>query len=315
MGKRMMIWLGAGAVLLAGAAALWAMRAAPVSPEAFAAAHAAPSVPPEAGMRVYHLGHSLVGRDMPAMLEQLAPAPHAYMSQLGWGTSLREHWEPDLPINGFEAENDHPRFAPAREAISSGTYDAVILTEMVEIEDAIRHHASAKYLAEWAGLARQADPGTRLYLYETWHRLDDEAGWLERLGRDLQGAWVSRLLRPAHTADAPPIRLIPAGQVMAALVRRVEAAGGIGPMTDRTDLFRLAEDGSQDMIHPSDLGNYLVALTHYAVLYHRSPVGLPHALARADGSPADEPGPELARVMQETVWDVVSAMPMTGVAP
>ena len=31
---------------------------------------------------------------------------------------------------------------------------------------------------------------------------------------------------------------------------------------------------------------YLVALTHYAVLYRQSPVGLPHALSRADGTPA-----------------------------
>jgi hypothetical protein len=101
---------------------------------------------------------------------------------------------------------------------------------------------------------------------------------------------------------------------MAALVRRVEAAGGIGPMQTRTDLFRLKEDGSQDMIHLGDLGSYLVALTHYAVLYHRDPAGLPYKLRRADGTDATPPGDELARVMQETVWDVVRGLPSTGVA-
>ena len=45
------------------------------------------------------------------------------------------------------------------------------------------------------------------------------------------------------------------------------------------------------------LGIYLVALTHYAVLYGKSPVGLPHELRRADGTPATAPSPELARRM------------------
>lgn len=52
-----------------------------------------------------------------------------------------------------------------------------------------------------------------------------------------------------------------------------------------------------------------MALTHYAVLYGKSPVGLPHELKRADGSPATAPSPELARRMQEIVWEVVTRIP------
>jgi hypothetical protein len=304
------------AALVVGALALtwWAMRPVAASQEQIDAAHAAPLPIPEGPLRVYHLGHSLVGRDMPAMLAQLAPKEHSYESQLGWGTSLREHWEPDLTINGFEAENAHPRYRGAREAIGSGDYDAVVLTEMVEIEDAIKHHASARYLSKWANLARRARPDTRVYLYETWHRMDDPKGWLARLDTDLSSAWEGRILRPTHVDGAPPIRVIPAGQVMAALVRKVEAAGGVGPMHTRKDLFRLNADGTQDMIHPNDLGNYLIALTHYAVLYHRSPVGLSHKLLRADGTPAASPGDALALLMQDTVWQVVKQYPKTGVA-
>jgi hypothetical protein len=291
------------------------VRPSGASQAEFDAAYLAPLPAPEGPLRVYHLGHSLVGRDMPAMLAQLAPKGHGYDSQLGWGTPLRTHWEPDVPINGFEAENAHPRYRDARAAIASGDYGAVILTEMVEIEDAIRYHGSAEYLAKWARLARGADPETRLYLYETWHSLDDPKGWLARIDADLPAAWEGRILRPAHNIAAPPIRVIPAGQVMAALVRRVDASGGVGRMQSRDDLFRRNADGTQDMIHPSDLGNYLVALTHYAVLYHRSPAGLPHALRRADGTPADPPGDALARLMQDVVWQVVTAYPKTGVAP
>ena len=68
-----------------------------------------------------------------------------------------------------------------------------------------------------------------------------------------------------------------------------------------------------DQIHLNDLGAYLIALTHYAVLYGKSPVGLPHDLTRADGTPATAPGPDAALLMQNVVWDVVKSYPRTGV--
>jgi hypothetical protein len=302
----------AAALVMAGALVL---RPKALSAEAVGALYSAPLPAPDGPLRVYHLGHSLVGRDMPAMLAQLAPAGHRYDSQLGWGTSLREHWEPDVPINGFEAENAHTRYRDAREGIASGDYDAVVLTEMVEIRDAIRYHDSARYLGKWADLAHLATPPARVYLYETWHKLDDPDGWLARIDSDLARHWEGQVLLPNIKADAPPIYLIPAGQVMAALVRRIEAEGRIGPMQTRADLFQRGADGTLDQIHVNDLGAYLVALTHYAVLYGRSPLGLPYDLTRADGSVADSPGADLAAVMQVVVWDVVTSLPKTGVAP
>ena len=77
---------------------------------------AAPVPPPSGPLAVFHLGHSLVNRDMPAMLAQLAGNGHRYESQLGWGTTLKAHWG-DEPINGFDTENAHPRFRPAHEAV------------------------------------------------------------------------------------------------------------------------------------------------------------------------------------------------------
>jgi len=273
-------------------------------------AYATPLDPPEEPLRAFFLGHSLVGRDMPAMLAQLAGPGHGYESQLGWGTSLREHYEPDLPINGFDVENDHPRYRDAKEALGSGDYDAVVLTEMVEIRDAIKYHDSGTYFAKWVALAREGNPEVRVYLYESWPRLDDPEGWLERLDLDLERYWLGQVAAPALKAGPDrPVFVIPAGQVMAELVRRMEA-GGLGT---REDLFQRRQDGTLDMIHVNDLGAYLVALTHFAVLYHRSPAGLSHELNRADGTPADAPAPQLARLMQEVVWQVVTAMPETGV--
>lgn len=273
-------------------------------------AYATPLDPPEGALRVFFLGHSLVGRDMPAMLAQLAGPGHGYESQLGWGTSLREHFEPDLPINGFDVENDTPRYRDAKEALGSGDYDAVVLTEMVEIRDAIKYHESGAYFAKWVALAREGNPEVRVYLYESWPRLDDPEGWLERLDLDLERYWLGQVAAPALKAEPDrSVFVIPAGQVMAELVRRMEA-GGLGT---REDLFQRRQDGTLDMIHVNDLGAYLVALTQYAVLYHRSPAGLSYELNRADGTPADAPAPALARLMQEVAWQVISAMPQTGV--
>ena len=303
-----------GVLVLAGGYGGWTLFRRRQLESAAEALYARPLSRPEGGQRVYHLGHSLVGRDMPAMLAQLAGPGHRYESQLGWGTSLKEHWEPSLEINGFAEENDHPRFRPAREALGSGDYDSVVLTEMVEIRDAIRYHDSADYLARWAGLAWDANPQARIYLYETWHHTDDGNGWLWRIDRDLRKYWQGQVKYPALAQSDAPIHLIPAGQVKAAFVRAVEAAGGLEDVRDLNDLFARGADGTPDTIHFNDLGAYLVALTHYAVLYHRSPVGLPYALLRADGTPARAPLPETAALMQRIVWEVVQAHPETGVA-
>ncbi|MCX7566452.1 hypothetical protein OS189_08875 [Sulfitobacter sp. F26169L] len=273
------------------------------------------SLPAPAGpLNVYHLGHSLVGRDMPAMLAQLAPSGHAYASQLGWGAPLRAHWEPDVPVNGFETENNHPRFLPAKDAVQSGQFDALVLTEMVELADAIRYHDSVHYLGNWAALARAARPDVRLYLYETWHNTDDPAGWLARIDGDFDALWLDRLVLPAVAQIKAPVYVIPAGQALGAFVRALEQRGGVGNIASRDALFARTPEGAVDTIHLGDLGAYLVALTHYATLYQRSPLGLPLALKRADGTIADAPDAAAGVLMQNTVWDVVRKTPYSGVS-
>jgi hypothetical protein len=280
----------------------------PLDLATYQALYVDPVTVPQGAQRVFHLGHSLVGRDMPAMLAQLAGEGHGYESQLGWGATLKSHWEPDVPVNGFDTENAHPRFRDAREAVSSGEYDAVVLTEMVEIKDAIKYFASGDYVHRFARAAWDGNPSTRVYLYETWHPLNDPEGWMTRLDRDLSVYWEGEILRRALAYDGMdrPIHLIPAGQVMARLVTEIEASGGAPGLTSRQDLF-------SDDIHLNDQGAYLIALVHYAVLYKRDPSGLPHALLRADGTPAVAPDPAAADLMQRIVWDVVRGIPMTGV--
>jgi hypothetical protein len=305
------------ALLVAAGAALWRLWPVPVlTPAEMAARHAKPLPAPAGALRVYHLGHSLVNRDMPAMLAQMARAAgyagHAYNSQLGWGASLDEHRRGQ--IKGFAEENASAAFRPAAEALASGDYGAVVLTESVEIRDAIRYHGSARALAHWAQAAVAGNPEARVYLYETWHRLHDPEGWLNRLDADLSRYWEAGLLRPAMADPATPtVRLIPAGQVLAAAVRAAEA-GQIAGLARREDFFAVTPEGQVDPIHLNDIGNWLVAMVHFAVLYHRSPEGLPHRLVRADGSAADPPPDSAAAVLQKLVWDTVRRYPATGLA-
>ena len=93
---------------------------------------------------------------------------------------------------------------------------------------------------------------------------------------------------------------------MARFVRAVRARGGVDEITGLRDLFK-------DNVHFNTTGAYLMALTHYAALYGRSPVGLPHdGLLDATGQPIPPIGPEAARLMQETVWEVVQGYKRSG---
>ena len=296
-------------VRLLRGAGLMARPPAPLDRAALDALYATPLPRPGGPLRVFHLGHSLVGQDMPCFLAQLAGPDHRHDSQLGWGATLQSHWEPDVPVPGFAAENAHPHYRDAHDAVASGAYDAFVLTEMVEIRAAITYYDSWHYVAQWARAARAARADTRVYLYETWHHLDDPEGFLARIDRDLAHAWEGEILDRALAADGmegQAIHVIPGGQVMARLARVLKDTGGVAGLTSHEDLF-------SDTIHFNDLGAYLMALTHYAVLYHRDPTGLPHALRKADGTPATAPSQEAAGLMQGLVWDVVTGYVRTGV--
>ncbi|MTH36279.1 hypothetical protein GL279_16915 [Paracoccus limosus] len=299
-----------GLAILAGG--YWQLRPDPLPPQDdgadVRALYGQSRLLPDRPLRVYQLGHSLVGRDMPAMLAQLAG--HDYALELGWGASLRDHFQGPQAIAGFAQENDTPFYRDAHEALASGQYDAFVMTEMVRLSDALRYMESTDYAGKWAAEAVRGTPQIQLFLYESWHGLDDQPDWLARIPGDLDRMWSQLLWSAARAADRP-VWLIPVGQVMAAVVTEAEAKG-IAELTGREQLFARQPDGQLDPIHPGDLGNYLSALVHYAVLYGKSPVGLPAELLRADGSAAVAPSPALARRLQEITWQVVSSQPLTG---
>jgi hypothetical protein len=114
-------------------------------------------------------------------------------------------------------------------------------------------------------------------------------------------------------SDTGTIHILPAGQALAAVVRAIDK-GRVPGLTSREDLFARTPEGALDPIHPNDMGAYVVALAHFATLYHRAPQGLPHRLLRADGTPATPlPDPAVAPI-QSLVWRAVSGYAASGVA-
>ncbi len=85
----------------------------------------------------------------------------------------------------------------------------------------------------------------------------------------------------------------------------VTAAAGDAELKERFAKLRLRDPSRPlDDIHPSAIGIYVSALVHFATLYRRSPVGLPHPEVVSDG---------LARTLQCIAWQTVVADERSGV--
>jgi hypothetical protein len=96
------------------------------------------------------------------------------------------------------------------------------------------------------------------------------------------------------------------GQAVIALREKIIAGQAPGLKTQE-ELF------TDPLGHPTTPLKVLIAYCHFAVIYHRTPVGLPvpDALAQAKKPEWDE---KLNRLLQEVAWDAVTHHPLSGVA-
>lgn len=254
---------------------------------------------------VLFIGHSLVGPEMPVMLEDLVVSQGGtgrFRVQIINGAPLVWNWQHSAEAQGVDARKVLPR----------GETGAVVMTEAIPLAASITWSDTDDYAYKFFRLAERSRPGTKVFLYETWHSLDSGTGatvpddenagipWRVRLDQDLP-RWegiVAAVNARAEPGDAP-MRLIPAGQAMGRLDDEIRA-GRVPGLTSVRQLFR-------DDIHPNNLGNYFVALVQYAALYGRNPAGLPFRLGNEWGQPFEAPTPKLAAKMQEVAWQAVRA--------
>ena len=183
-------------------------------------------------------------------------------------------------------------------------YDTLVLTERVPLEGAMLYHDSLGVAQRWftkAWAEGNDGNGAETVLYATWVSIDsgpnsdnDEREgnitFRERLPLEM-ARWEA--IR-AHVNDnrpdgSPEMRMIPGPMLMAAIYDEI-AAGRAPGLTKISDLFT-------DDIHTNGLGNYYIALAHFAVIYGRDPRGMQNLGGTT---------PAQARWMQDLVWRVLS---------
>lgn len=208
-----------------------------------------------------------------------------------------------------------------REALATGNYNVVVMTEGIPL---------GLDMVEFGGnfhtLAHTSNPNAQTYMFESWHwvtpnptddldpiryfnentraeyRIDTDSYDQIDLLRRHKALWEEKVdaINAAYPQH-PDMQIIPTGQV---LLRVNEAiiAGDVPGITNIEQLF-------SDNIHMNDVGNYLVALTHFAIIYNRSPIGLVHQLQSEWGVNFTAPTLEQATVFQRLVWEVVNGTP------
>ena len=271
---------------------------------------------------VLFVGHSLVGPNLPPLVEaalRQMDAPSVVQAQIINGASLAYNWDHAAEAEGVDG----------RALLADRGTDVLILTEAQPFAENVKWSNTAAQLANFAALATEKNPETRIYVYETWPSLksgpgvvmEGDAGagiaWRERLALDLP-LWQGVVTQAAEISGAK-FELIPAGQAMGRLADQI-GKGGVPGLTSIQDVF--ADDS-----HPNGKGLYFLAMVHAGAVAQRSPQGLPAKLTRAWASRDAVITDAQAEAFQRIAWEslqsyvpadgdaaAVTAAPAEGVA-
>ena len=258
------------------------------------------------GQRIFYTGHSF-HEFIPPILQNMAEdagivgQENLGLSAIG-GSRVIQHWE--VP----EAKNK------AKAALRTGRVDVLTLAPIFMPDDGIE---------KFAALALEHNPAVRITVQEDWL-------WRDKV-EEIKDIWTPRTFdydamtgATLLTIHAPVFKsiddtvaalnqkfgrnvlyIVPAGQAVIALRERIRN-GKAGGLRTQTELFR-------DRVgHPAVPVQVLVAYCHFAVIYRRSPVGLPvpKLIANAHKPEWDD---ATVRVLQEVAWEAVTQHPQSGV--
>lgn len=257
------------------------------------------------GQRIFFTGHSFHAF-IPPILENIAEAAgisgqqNLGLSSIG-ASWVIEHWNVPDETN------------QVKKALRTGKVDVLTMSPIFMPDDGIE---------KFAALALEYNPKIRITVQEIWLRRDTYEPTAKVLPEvvDYNGITIAELRKrhaplfkgfDAHIAELnkkfgkPVLFIVPTGQAVIALRERI-LAGQAGGIKTQSELF------IDQIGHGTELIEALVAYCHFAVIYRRSPVGLPVSgiLARAH-KPAW--GAETARVLQEVAWEAVTQHPLSGV--
>jgi hypothetical protein len=257
------------------------------------------------GQRIFTCGHSFHARVIPDMLADLAQAAgisgHRRVGTSAIGASRAiQHWE--VP----EEQNE------AKRSLRAGIVDVLTLSCMSGPDEGI---------ANFVKLAVAHNPGIRVTLQELWLPEDrfpfDAANRVRRTVAEFDDSTMADL-RKAHAAyfkvmedyvtalnaeiGRPSLLIVPDAQATLALRERIlsRTAPGLGR---QSELFTDAWG------HPAPPLKLLSVYCHFAVIYRRSPVGLPLVTGLGVSPDCELP---LNRLLQELAWEAVTQHPLSG---
>ncbi len=264
----------------------------------------APANPPK-GLRVFSCGHSFHIWVSP-LLNELAKNAGIQghevpgKSSIG-GSTVLKHWEvPDA-------------LQQAKPALRDGKVDVLTLSPIWLPDEGIE---------KFATLAVQGNPHIKVTVQEYWlpndeyvpvyplqtkKKVDHDATPMPEL-RKAQAEYDGdieehvRMLNQKLGKEA--IVIVPVGRAVIALREKVITGEAPGIKT-QAELFR------DSWGHPTAPIMALSGYCHFAVIYGRSPVGLPRPAILAKNAAWDD---KLNRLLQELAWEAVTTHPMSGVA-
>lgn len=294
----------------------------------------------EETLRAYFIGNSVTDTVNYSALAKLAESRGLKMD---WGRTMIPgaplQWIYTHPDQGFEQEP----YGRWKKALNEFPWDAVSLQPFDRrfsgpCEKTGEDLGDLALICKFAEMAAKQNPQVQIYILARWPRITADGKdpgfdkndydpskpgsgadlstadtFQERWnapfnanGYDLTNeaaAYFDQLLaavtEKATFLKKPPM-LIPVGQVMAALDSKMQA----GQVPGYTNIYQFY----RDPIHLSEYGSYLMGCTYFATFFKQSPVGLPT-------EPYGNIEPGLAKIIQETAWEVVSKHPKSGVKP
>ena len=286
---------------------------------------AAPSAPAadreKQALRVYHVGNSVTDTiRYPALKQMVASTGDAYEYGRHMIPGAPLEWIFNHPDSGFKEDTGY-----YPQALAGHPWDVLTLQpfdRQLTSDDGTGDVQVARKLVD---LALPKSPDVRVYVYQRWpRRQGDEAkgytlDYAGQWAKKYTGGWdgtnetrdyferLTLALREACPQLKHPVRLVPVGDVLLELERRMKA-GSVPGFTGVDELY-------YDGIHFNNVGAFVVGTTFLATLYQQDPAGADPAAYAVKKDPHDRDiPPDLAKAIQATVWDVVKAHPLGGVA-
>ena len=263
-----------------------------------------PAATPPKGQRILSAGHSF-HVFMPAILKDIAQA-----------ADIKDHVQVELQSIGGSRVIQHWDLADeknkAKTALKSGKVDVLTLSPIYLPDDGI---------ANFAALALEHNPDVRVTIQEFWLPYDTYDLSRKKVEPLDRNAFSGEELRKRHEPyfksmdehvrelnqkyPKPVLAVVPVGQAVIALREKIIAGQAPGLQT-QAELFT---DGIGHVRAPVQA---LTAYCHFAVIYRKSPVGLPLPAVLAKAKLPEED--KLNRLLQELAWEAVVGHPLSGVS-